>query len=108
MGTGFILLVIGLVFFLGNFGIEVPDWIFSWSTLVFGIGLFIGFKRNFQGGKWLALVLIGGYFTIEHMIGVDLSDYFFAFGFIALGAYLLLKSNHKLDFKHEKAPVNFN
>ncbi len=89
--SGFILLVIGIVFFLRNFGIDVPHWVLSWHTLLIAIGLFIGFKRNFRGGGWLIFVLIGGYFTIQDIGDFDFSRYHFALIFIALGLYLILK-----------------
>jgi predicted membrane protein len=89
--SGLILLVIGLVFFLRNFGIDIPDWVLSWHTLLIAIGLFIGFKRNFRGGAWLIFVLVGAYFTIEDMGDFDFSRYYFALIFIALGLYLILK-----------------
>ena len=89
--SGVILLVIGIIFFLRNFGVDLPHWIFRWPMLLIAIGLFIGFKRNFRGGGWLILVLIGGFFTIQNIGGFDFSRYFFAMIFIALGLYLILK-----------------
>jgi predicted membrane protein len=89
--SGMILLVIGIFFFLRNFGVDIPNWIFSWHTLLIAIGLFIGVKRNFQGGGWLILVLIGSYFTIADIGNFDFSQYFFAFIFIALGLFLIFK-----------------
>ena len=89
--SGLIILVIGVVFFLRSFGIYIPGWIFSWNVLLIVIGLFIGFKRNFNGGGWLVMVLIGGYFTMQDISDLDFSKYYFALAFIALGLYLILK-----------------
>ncbi|WP_432714788.1 LiaF transmembrane domain-containing protein [Pedobacter sp.] len=107
--SGLILLVIGVVFFLRNFGIEIPDWILSWHTLLIAIGLFIGVKRNFQGGGWLIMVLIGGYFTIEDMGDFDFSKYFLAFIFILLGLFLILKPKTSAmeKWKRKSAKLNF-
>jgi len=93
--SGLILLGIGIIFFLKNFGIDIPHWILSWHMLLIVIGLFIGAKRNFRGGGWLILVLIGAYFTIEDMGDFDFSRYYFAVIFIALGLYLILKPKSK-------------
>jgi len=107
MGSGLILLVIGLIFFLRNFGIGIPDWIFSWSTILMVIGLATGYRRDFNGGGWLIMVLIGGYFTLEDMIHMDLSRYYFAVGFIVLGLFLILKPG-KDKMKWKKEPLDFN
>lgn len=96
---GLIILVIGLVFLLRNFGIYVPGWLFSWSTLLLAIGLYIGFKRNFTGAGWLVMVLIGGYFTISDMVDFDLGKYYFAFALIALGLFLIFKPKYSVKRK---------
>ena len=102
---GLILLAIGIIFFLRNFGIDIPDWIISWHTLLIAIGLYIGFKRNFRGAAWLIFVLVGGYFTIEDIGDFDFSRYYFALIFIALGLYLILKPKadplKKWNLKHQ-------
>lgn len=101
MWSGIIVLLIGIVFLLDNFGIGYPDWLFSWSTFLLAAGLLIGAKRNFVGSGWLSMVLIGGYFTLSAMTGIYLAPYFFPIGFIALGLYLILKQpiHHKLNIK---------
>lgn len=93
--SGLILLLIGLVFLLRNVGIEIPHWILSWHTLLIVIGLLVGYKRNFDGAGWLIMVLIGGYFTMRDMVDFDPSKYFFAFGFIIVGLFLILKPKGK-------------
>ncbi|WP_158795757.1 LiaI-LiaF-like domain-containing protein [Pedobacter sp. L105] len=106
MGSGLILLVIGLIFFLRNFGIGVPDWVFSWSTFLMAIGLIVGIRHNFRGNGWLIMVLIGGYFTFEDMVHLDLSQYYLAFGFIVLGLILILRPSRKDQWR--KKLLDFN
>jgi len=102
--SGLILLAIGVIFFLRNFGIDIPDWVISWRTLLIAIGLFIGFKRNFKGAAWLIFVVVGAYFTLEDIGDFNLSRYYFALIFIALGLYLILKPKadplKKWNLKH--------
>jgi predicted membrane protein len=96
--SGLILLIIGIVFFLRNFGVYIPDWLFSWHVFLIGLGLFLGIKRNFRGGGWLALVLVGSYFTLESLSGPDWTKYYFASVLAVLGLYLILtpkKSSEK-------------
>ncbi|SHG00809.1 LiaF transmembrane domain-containing protein [Pedobacter caeni] len=108
--SGLILLVIGLVFFLGNMGIRIPHWVLSWHTLLVIIGLLIGYKRNFDGGGWWVMVLVGGYFTLEDIADFNMSKYYFACAFIIGGIYLILKPKGK-GFnaeKWKKKHANFN
>jgi predicted membrane protein len=88
---GLIIIGVGMVFLLRNFGYYVPDWIFSWHTLLIVIGLLIGYKRNFNGGGWIIMVLIGVFFTAREIIDFDISKYYFPLIFILLGLMLLLK-----------------
>lgn len=103
--SGLIILAVGLVFFLRNVGIHIPGWVISWHTLLILIGLLVGYKRNFNGGGWLIMVLIGGFFTVQDIIDLDLSKYYFAIGFIALGLFVIFKpksSHNKWQRKWQK------
>lgn len=97
--SGLILLLVGVVFFLDNIGVNIPDWVISWHTLLILIGLMVGYKRNFDGGGWLIMVLIGGFFTLEDITNYDMSKYYFAVAFIILGLYLIFKPKKKQSFK---------
>jgi predicted membrane protein len=108
MWSGLIVLIIGIVFLLSNFGIDMPHWVFSWHTILLVIGLVVGFKRNFNGRGWLVMVLIGGYFTLEDMAGIDLSKYYFAFAFIALGLFLILRPKKTENGKWKKKMADFS
>jgi predicted membrane protein len=93
VGVGLLILLIGLNFLLKNFGIYSPDWLFSWHTFLLVLGLIIGVRRGFKGGGWLALVLIGGYFTFEEITHFDIANYAFALGLTILGLYLIFSPN---------------
>jgi predicted membrane protein len=89
--SGLILLVIGLIFLLRNFGIEAPDWLLSWPMGLIVIGLLVGFKRNFQGLGWIIMVAVGGYFMASKFDDPDLTKYYLAVVLIGMGLYLILK-----------------
>jgi len=89
--TGVIIMAIGLVLFLRNQGVDIPSWIISWPTVLIVIGLLVGYKRNFNGGGWLAMVLIGGFFTLGKITDYSFSKYYFSIAFIALGLFLIFK-----------------
>lgn len=89
--SGLILLAIGAIFFLKNFGINIPDWVISWHMGLILVGVLVGFKRRFHGIDWAIMIAVGGYFTLREIGGNDLTKYYFAVVFIALGLYLILK-----------------
>lgn len=104
--AGLILLIIGLCFLLRNLGLTLPHWVFSWHTILIVIGLAVGAKRNFTGGGWLIMVVIGGYFTLQDIADLDFSRYSFALGFVAIGLYMILKpAKWDKDRWEKKKPV---
>lgn len=93
MLSGLVIVLIGLAFLLDNIGIDIPHWVFSWHTLLIVIGLFVGAKRNFKGIGWLVMVLLGTYYTIDDITGLDFdaSKYALGIGLVILGGYLIFK-----------------
>ncbi|RAJ37130.1 LiaF transmembrane domain-containing protein [Pedobacter cryoconitis] len=89
--SGLILLIIGAVFLLRNFGFDIPFWIFSWPTLLILIGLVIGFKRKFHGGGWLIMILVGGYFNLQNFVDFNLTQYYVGAAFVILGLFVIFK-----------------
>ena len=63
--AGLFLLLVGGVLLLDQLGFPLPDWLFSWHTLLIAIGLFIGIRTNFHGGAWIILILVGGAYTLQ-------------------------------------------
>jgi len=93
LGLGVLIIVIGAVFLLRNSGVDVPHWVLSWHTIMLGAGLWIGFRKNFQGSGWLAFTLIGGFFTLRDITFLDfeLSKISVALLLIGLGLWVILK-----------------
>jgi predicted membrane protein len=63
--AGLFLLLVGGVLLLDQLGFPLPDWLFSWHTLLIAIGIFIGFRSNFHNFAWIILILIGSAYTIQ-------------------------------------------
>jgi len=63
---GLALVIIGIIFILGNFGAFSPDWevIFAWIILIMGVLFWIGFGMDRQ---WDFLIMPG---TIMVMFGI--------------------------------------
>ena len=93
--VGLILILIGIAYFLRNVGLNVPHWLFSWHTAMLVIGAVIGYRKNFRGGGWFALVLIGGVFTLKDIIHISFDVYpsTAALALVGVGIYLILKPN---------------
>lgn len=109
--TGVTIMVVGLVLFLRNQGVDIPSWIISWPMLLIVIGLLVGYKRNFNGGGWLIMVLIGGFFTLGKITDYSFAKYYFSLAFIALGLFLIFKpkrlGKRKLNAMREKQMADF-
>jgi predicted membrane protein len=90
---GAIIAIIGFAFLLNNIGLDIPDWIFSWSTLLMALGIFIGLRRNFRGVGWLILLLIGAYNTLDDIAGLDfdISKYALGIGLVIVGGFLIFR-----------------
>jgi len=89
---GVIILLMGVGFLLNNLGLHIPGWIFSWSTLMILLGLFVGARRQFRGIGWLILLLLGTYGTLNRLnLDVDLSKYAAGFALVIIGFFLIVR-----------------
>lgn len=90
--AGLFIIVIGSLLLLNNVGLALPGWLFSWSTLLIAIGLFVGVKHNFRHSGWLIMVLVGTYFTLDKaIIGLNMSHVVFPIMLVILGLFLIFK-----------------
>lgn len=97
-GLGIFMLVIGVIYLIRNIGVSVPFWVLSWHTVLLGIGLLIGYRRDFRAGGWVVMVIIGGIYTLQSMLMTNLTSYSNAFVFIGIGLYLLLKPKKEISY----------
>ena len=91
--AGLLLVAVGVAVLVAKLNIFfLPHWIFSWEMLLIVLGLFLGFRHNFQRPAWIILVLIGTVFLVEDMVeGFDLHIYFWPIMLIGLGVWMMLK-----------------
>jgi predicted membrane protein len=90
--VGAIILIIGSILLLDRMDLlYFPRWLFSWKTLLIGIGLIFGINRKFEGIGWLVLILIGTFFLIDDIPGFpyDIDRYAFPVGIIVVGAFIV-------------------
>lgn len=99
MIAGVIILIAGLLFMFSNFNMIPPQWeyyIFSWKTLIIGIGVLnILFSHNRNGG--FIMIVVGLAFWIPEIFTLTLSagKMVFPLAVIAVGVFLLFNSSDK-------------
>ena len=61
---GLTLLGIGVLILLRNLNLPLPSFLFSWPMIIIAVGLATGFKEGFKGAGWIALMSLGGFFSL--------------------------------------------
>ncbi len=92
---GIIVVAVGSLLLLDRLDFDlVPYWLISWKTLLIVIGVAIGLRKNFQGIGWIVLIVIGSFFLIEDIPGVDfeIRRYVFPVIVITIGLLILFRS----------------
>lgn len=91
--AGLFIIGVGTMLLLRNVGLDFPDWVFRWHTLLIVLGLFIGLKHRFQHAGWLVMVLIGTYFTLDHALnlGINFNRVTLPLLLVIMGIFLILK-----------------
>lgn len=102
---GLILIAIGTIFFLKEIGTPIPHWILSWKILLIVIGVYVGFKHNFEPGGWIIPILIGSVFLVQEFLpDFKISHFFWPIILIAVGVIMILKpkSSYRKWNKHQQ------
>ncbi len=92
--VGVIVMIIGFGLLLRKMDfILFPHWLFSWEVLLIVIGVLVGVRKQFQGAGWLILILLGVFFLIDDLPGMDwIRSYSLPLGIIIVGAFLIFRS----------------
>ncbi len=56
---GLFLIGAGVLFLARELGADLPDWLFTWKTLLIALGLVAGAKNSFRPSGWLVVVFVG-------------------------------------------------
>ena len=91
--AGLFIIAIGVLFFVRQAGLDIfPYWLFTWPMILIAIGLFVGIKHDFTGSGWLVLLIIGGFFLMDDVLGMyNLRRYLVPAVLVAVGAMLILR-----------------
>lgn len=99
--AGLFLLLVGGVLLLDQMGFPLPDILFSWHMFLIALGLFIGFRRNFRGGAWIILILIGGVYTLKDYYPGTSFDRFLLPGILILVGLAFVLNPHRSRWRHD-------
>ena len=61
------LVCVGSVLLAHQFGMPMPEWMFSWQFLLIVIGIFSGLAHAFRGPGWLIMILVGTFFLMDQL-----------------------------------------
>src|SRR5690606_38449421 len=85
--TGLVVIGFGVVLLLRKMDVIIPDWIFSWQTLLIFIGFMIGISSDFKKPASWILMAIGVIFLINEMfyIPFQIREFFWPIAIIVVG-----------------------
>lgn len=95
--TGAVILGIGLFWLLNELGVDMPYWLFSWETLLIGIGIILGIDNKFRNPASYILIAIGAIFLIDDWVDipVNVMEYFWPALLIIIGAVILIRPHRR-------------
>jgi predicted membrane protein len=108
--AGGIVISIGVLILLKQLNILGNlSWLFNWKTLLIGIGIFSGAKRNFsQPYGWLIPIAIGCAFLIGDYTNIHLVRYIVPLIVIGVGLVMILNATSSNKWLQDFEKKNFN
>jgi predicted membrane protein len=98
---GLLIVIIGSLFLARELGIELPHWLFSWKTLLIGIGLVMGIKHRFRRPGWLIAVAIGSIFLLADVYpGLIVKSVLVPVILILAGLFMIFKPRRRYHHRH--------
>lgn len=100
--AGILLLVVGGILLLRQFGVDIPHWLFTWPMIPIVVGLFIGIQTNFRDFGWLVVFGVGIFFLVHRELpDYDISRFIIPLIVIGVGLIVLLAPRNK-TWKYRK------
>jgi predicted membrane protein len=96
--SGILVVIVGAVLLLKQFGFAFPEWLFTWEMLIIVIGLYIGIKHDFKHMGWLILVLIGCVLLIDDILPeTHLENYIWPVVIIFIGIAMISTAGRRKE-----------
>lgn len=100
---GIFVVIVGALFLGRELGAEIPYWVFSWKTLLIGIGLFIGLKHRFRKWGWIFPVIVGATFlSVDLFPTLTIKPLLWPILIIIFGLIMIFKPRRKFRHHHWK------
>jgi hypothetical protein len=94
--SGLLIIAVGLVFLARKVGMEVPNWLVSFETILIALGLYLGFRHSFKGFRWMIPIIIGGFLMIDDFYPFyNLSDLTWPLIVIGFGLFIIFRSGRR-------------
>lgn len=113
--AGFAIIIAAALFFLKELGYYIPEWVFTWPTLLIVIGLISGVKHQFRHPAWIILLTIGGIFLAGDLIsGFSFDRFKIPIILLVVGLVLVFKPRNRYrhyaryKFRHHQWNVGAN
>ena len=93
--VGIIIISVGSFILLDRMDVVLfPGWLINWWTFLIVLGVITGINKNFKGISWLVLILVGSFFLLDHVPGLDLDlgNYMFPIIVIVVGLLIVFRS----------------
>lgn len=100
--AGVLVIIAGLIYMLHQMEYSIPEWFFTWPTLILGIAVVAAVKHGLNDWRWVVLTIIGllflgGYIYPESKI----LSYKIPIALFLIGAILIFKPKNK-QHQYEK------
>ncbi len=93
---GLIVVAIGVIFFARQTGIDFPNWIISFETLLIALGLYLGFRHAFKGFGWMIPIIIGSFLLIDDFYPYyDIAHFTWPLIIIGIGLFIIFRGGKK-------------
>lgn len=97
--TGIIVVVIGALYLSRELGANIPEWLFTWKTLLIGFGVIVIAKHKFQSFQGLLFILVGGAFLVSDLMPeLALKPLLWPILVIVLGLIIIFKPHNRHSF----------
>jgi hypothetical protein len=89
--AGLLLLCIGSILLLRQFGIAFPAWLFTWPMIVIAFGLLTGAANAFRDPGWVVITGVGAVFLLDKIWpAIPIIHFIWPVVIIALGLIIIL------------------
>ncbi len=109
--AGIFIIIAGLVYMFKQMGYLIPNWFFTWPTILIAFGIIALIKNNFRSANGLILILIGTLFLASHAFPeIAIIHYKIPIILFLIGIILIFKPKNKCHdygkFGHQKHRFN--